>query len=98
MTTRAGGFMEAVGSRAPEIVMRLVARLPTALALPSAARAEDPANFDRELAHLRRLVACDTRAGDGVTPPEGMTLKQVDGSCKKVKAQVERFRKRWLDK
>jgi hypothetical protein len=62
------------------------------------ARAEEPARFDSELSHLRRLVACDTRAGQAVKPPEGLTLKQVDASCKKVKAQVERFRKRWLDK
>ena len=30
--------------------------------------------------------------------PEGLTLQQVAASCKKVRAQVERFRKRWLDK
>src|SRR5262245_50639846 len=62
------------------------------------ARAEDPARFDSELVNLRRLVACDTRVTEGVKPPEGLTLKQVDASCKKVKSQVERFRKRWLDK
>lgn len=59
---------------------------------------EAPATFQSELAHLRRLVACDARVSEGVKPPEGLTLKQVDGSCKKVKAQVDRFKKRWLDK
>ena len=81
--------------------MRFVSSLAVALVLPAfigAARAEEPASFASELAHLRRLVACDARVSDGVKPPEGMTLKQVDGSCKKVKSQVERFRKRWLDK
>lgn len=57
----------------------------------------DAATFDRELAHLRRLVACDARV-EGVKPPDKMTLKAVDASCKKVKAQVARFKKRWLDK
>jgi hypothetical protein len=62
------------------------------------AHAEDPATFERELAHLRRLVACDTRVTAEVTPPEGLRLKSVDSSCKKVRTQIERFRKRWLDK
>ncbi len=80
---------------------RLVSSFAAAVALALTlvpARAEDPADFDRELAHLRRLVACDTRVTAEVTPPEGLTLKSVDASCKKVKAQVSRFRKRWLDK
>lgn len=56
-----------------------------------------PASFDEELKHLRRLVACDMRV-DGVVPPDKVTLKSVDASCKKVKAQIARFKKRWLDK
>jgi len=81
--------------------MRFVTSLAVAFVLPAfigVARAEEPASFASELAHLRRLVACDARVSDGVKPPEGMTLKQVDASCKKVRTQVERFRKRWLDK
>jgi len=81
--------------------MRFVTSLAVALAIPTfvgAARAEEPATFTSELAHLRRLVACDTRVAEGVKPPDGITLKQVDASCKPVKTQVERFRKRWLDK
>lgn len=82
--------------------MRPLSSLIVACVLPaflSTARAEEPAaSFDAELRHLRRLVACDTRVSEGVTPPEGLTLRQVDASCKKVRAQVERFRKRWLDK
>lgn len=90
--------------------MLMRARLASFLALVSvalgaSARAEGPvdpqapATFDKEVTQLRRLVACDTRVPDSqVKPPDGITLKQIDGSCKKVKAQVERFRKRWLDK
>ena len=76
---------------------RIVAPLLCALLLASTARAEEPANFDTELRHIRRLVACDTRVGD-IKPPDGLTLKAVDASCKKVKAQIDRFRARWLDK
>ena len=82
--------------------MRALSRLLVACVLPaffSVAHAEEPAaSFDAELLHLRRLVACDARVSEGVKAPEGLTLKQVDASCKKVRAQVERFRKRWLDK
>lgn len=58
---------------------------------------DEAATFDKELAHLRRLVACDTRV-DGVVPPDKLTLKAVDASCKQVKQQIARFKKRWLDK
>lgn len=74
----------------------VLALLVVALLAPQG-RAEGPAAFDTELKHLRRLVACDMRV-EGVTPPEGLTLKAIDASCKKVKSQVARFKTRWLDK
>ena len=78
------------------LTLPLVASLLSVL-VASPALAEGPATFDRELSHLRRLVACDTRV-QGVTPPDKVSLKSVDASCKKVKTQVGRFKKRWLDK
>lgn len=81
-------FME---PRMRNLVIALVLPL-----LATAAHAEEP-TYTQELAQLRRLMACDVRAGD-VAPPEGVSLKSVDASCKKVKSQVERIRKRWLDK
>lgn len=68
----------------------------SALSGPALAE-EGPATFARELQHLRRLVACDTRV-EGVKPPDGVSMKAIDASCKKVKAQIGRFKKRWLDK
>lgn len=61
-------------------------------------RAEAPATFGQELSHLRRLMACDERVQALVTPPEGLSMRTVDRSCKRVHRQIERFRKRWLDK
>lgn len=79
---------------------RILTSLALAFTLASPAYADassQEASFKEELRHLRRLVACDTRV-EGVTPPEKVTLKQVDDSCKGVKHQLGRYKKRWLDK
>lgn len=67
------------------------------LLVPTAARAEDPADFGRELSLLRRYVACDDRV-EATSPPAGLRARSVDGACKEVQRRVEIFRKRWLDK
>jgi hypothetical protein len=84
--------------RHPPLIARLgLAVLACLIVAPAAARAEDPADFSRELSLLRRYVACDDRV-EPASPPAGIKARSVDGACKEVKRRVDIFRKRWLDK
>jgi hypothetical protein len=82
-----------VSSRLLAILVAFTAVLSPALV----ARAEEPASFARELALLRRYVACDERTADA-EPPRGLKPAVVKNACKEVKRRVDIFRKRWLEK